>query len=137
MVVDDEPNIRSLLSGVLIDQGYEVSVAEDGRDSLAKLRKRKFDLLITDVEMPRLDGIGLVKKMKRAGRKEKVIVMTGKSTGQITLRKKIPTAIPLLFKPFQMTRFLEIVTSTLNLENGTVDQRLRQRTRKGKTVHAL
>lgn len=137
MVVDDEPNIRNLLLDVLSGEGYKVSLAKDGQDSLKQLRNRQFDLLITDIEMPRLDGIGLVHKMKRAGRKEKVIVMTGKSAGQVDLRKKIPSAIPLLFKPFQIKKFLEMVSSTLSLENGTIKKSIRRIGKRGKALHAV
>lgn len=137
LVVDDEPNIRNLLSDVLSGEGYKVSVAKDGQDSLDQMRTRSFDLLITDIEMPRLDGVGLVNRMKRAGRKEKVIVMTGKSAGQVDLRKKIPDTIPLLFKPFQMNKFLDMVTSTLNLKNGAVKKRLRTMGKRGKALHAV
>ena len=119
MVVDDEPNIRNLLSDVLSEKGYKVTLAKDGQDSLDQLRRRRFDLLITDIEMPRLDGIGLINKMKRRGRKEKIIMMTGKSCGQISLRKKIPSAVPLLFKPFQLKNFLEIVSTTSGISGLT------------------
>ena len=138
MVVEDEPNIRNLLFDVLSDEGYQVSLVKDGQDSLNQLRNRRFDLLITNVEMPRVDGIALLKKMKRARRKEKVIVMTGKSTKQEDLRKQIPLAIPLLFKPFQMSKLLDIVSLTLNLRNRqTMKKRIRPIQKEKEALHAV
>ena len=137
MVVDDEPNMRNLLSDVLSEKGYKVTLAKDGQDSLDQLRHGRFDLLITDIEMPRLDGIGLINKMKRRGRKEKIILMTGKSIGQLGLKKKIPSAVPLLLKPFQMKNFLEIVSSTLNFENGKFKRRVPAIKKKRKVLHAV
>jgi DNA-binding response OmpR family regulator len=138
MVVDDEPNIRNLLFDALSDKGYRVSLAKDGQDSLNQLRNQRFDLLITDVEMPRVDGIALLKKMKRAGRMEKVIVMTGESTKQDDLRKQIPAATPLLFKPFQMSKLLDIISLTLRLRNGQpIKKRIHPIQKEKEVLHAV
>ena len=78
LLVDDEAGIRTLLFDALSGEGFKVTLAKDGQESLDRLENNRFDLLITDIRMPRLDGIGLLRKMKRAGRKERVIIMTGK-----------------------------------------------------------
>ena len=114
MVVDDEVGIRNLLFDVLSGQGFQVTLAKDGQDSLKVMRNRRFDLLITDINMPRLDGIGLLRKMKRAGRKEKVIIMTGESFDQSRLKSEIPPVFTQLKKPFHMNYFLEVVSSALS-----------------------
>ena len=77
MIVDDEAGIRDLLSEALSEKGFDVTSAKDGRESLRYMRKIAFDLLITDINMPNLNGIELLKRMKTAGRKEKVVIMTG------------------------------------------------------------
>ena len=102
MVVDDEPGIRNLLSDALAGEGFMVTLAKDGQDSLKQMRNRRFDLLITDINMPRLDGIGLLRKMKRAGRKEKVIIMTGEPLDHLSIEKEIPPVLTQLKKPFQI-----------------------------------
>jgi len=113
MVVDDEAGIRNLLFDVLSDEGFKVTLAKNGRDSLKQMRNRSFDLLITDINMPGLDGIDLLRKMKKAGRKEKVIIMTGKPFDQNHLKKEIPPVFTQLNKPFHMNKFLEVVSSAL------------------------
>jgi len=113
MVVDDEAGIRNLLFEVLSEKGFQVTLAKDGQDSLKQMRKRRFDLLITDINMPRLDGIELLRRMKRDGRKERVIVMTGEPMDKIHLIKEAPFVHIHLTKPFHMNKFLEAVSSAL------------------------
>ena len=92
-----------------------MTLAKDGQDSLKQMRNRHFDLLITDINMPNLDGIELLRKMKRAGRKEKIIVITGKPFDQLRFKKEIPPVFVQLKKPFHMSHFLEVVSSALAL----------------------
>ena len=113
MVVDDEAGIRNLLFDVLSEEGFLVTLAKDGEDSLKQMRKNKYDLVITDINMPRLGGLELIKRMKREGRKEKIIIMSGKPFDLKRNRKEIPKVVALLNKPFQMNLFLEVVSSAL------------------------
>lgn len=113
MVVDDEAGIRNLLYDVLSEEGFLVTLAKDGEDSLKQMRKNKYDLVITDINMPRLGGLELIRRMKREGRKEKIIVMTGNTSDLRKDEKEIPKVVALLNKPFQMNLFLEVVSSAL------------------------
>ncbi|MFC1824658.1 response regulator [Thermodesulfobacteriota bacterium] len=113
LVTDDEAGIRSLLYDVLSNEGFRVTLAKDGRESLKRMKKDRFDLLITDIHMPRLDGIELLKKMKRAGRKEKVIIMSGRPVNKALLGNGMPPVCTLLNKPFNIDMFLEAVTLAL------------------------
>lgn len=113
LVADDEVGIRTLLFDVLSKEGFRVTLAKDGKESLDQMSKRRFDLLITDIDMPRLDGIGLLKKMKEKGRRETVIIMSGKSTERGITAESIFPVYKTLEKPFSMNSFLEIVTAAL------------------------
>ena len=113
MVVDDEAGIRDLLFDILSGEGFEVTLAKNGKDSLKQMKNHRYDLVITDMNMPGLDGLGLLKRMKRAGRREKIIVMTGDPFDQSDFEKEIPPIYMQLKKPFHMTQFLEVVTSVL------------------------
>jgi len=113
MIVDDEIGMRSLLSDVLIGKGYNVTLAKDGEDSLRKLKKKRFDLLITDLNMPHVNGIELLREMKKNGRKEKVILMSGDSVDETKLDKDIQPVFLQLKKPFGMELFVEAVLSAL------------------------
>jgi DNA-binding NtrC family response regulator len=113
MIVDDEAVIRELLSEALLEKGFDVTSAKDGRESLKYLKKKNFDLLITDINMPHLDGIELLKKMKIAGRKEKVVIMTGSPFDRSVLAKAIPHIYFQLEKPFKLNEFLQVVSTVL------------------------
>ena len=113
MVVDDEAGIRGLLADVLTSVGFNVTLAKDGQESLDQMQTRHFDLLITDIHMPRIDGIELLKRMKRAGRDEKVIVMSGNPLEQTFDGDDMPHVFTRLHKPFQIPAFLEAVSLAL------------------------
>jgi len=80
LVCDDELPIRMLFSLLLEDAGFQVQVANDGRDALQEMDKeprRIFDVIVTDSKMPFLDGIGLVKALRKSGYEGKIIVVSG------------------------------------------------------------
>ena len=105
LVVDDEVGIRNLLFDVLSNEGFNVTLAKDGNESLKEMRKNRFDLLITDINMPKLDGIALLKKMKKAGRREKVILMTGRPVNRATFEGHLQPIFDMLEKPFHIHNF--------------------------------
>jgi len=80
LVVDDEPLIRDLLRDILREEGYEVSVAKEGLSALKKVKREETDLVITDVKMPGLDGIKLLKEIKKVSPSTPVIVITAYGT---------------------------------------------------------
>lgn len=124
LVVDDEKGIRYLLSEVLLNRGFEVSLAEDGQESLEKLEKNHFDLVVTDINMPRLDGVGMLKKMRKTGREEKIIIMTGNPADQRLRDKDMPQVVTRLSKPFGMETFLNVVVAaTANNKDGAIQNR--------------
>jgi len=118
LVVDDEVGIRSLLFDVLSNQGFQVSLAKDGIESLDQMKARRFDLLITDVSMPGIGGLELLKRMKEAGRRERVIVMTGEPIEQSDLGAELQPVFRLLQKPFPIRNFLDVVYSAFAKSSG-------------------
>ena len=64
LVVDDDKGIREILEIVLTQEGYDVTSVEDGLKALAKCRRQKYDLIITDLKMPKMDGIEFMKAAK-------------------------------------------------------------------------
>ncbi|WP_047284084.1 hybrid sensor histidine kinase/response regulator [Pseudomonas protegens] len=75
LVVDDSLTVRELQRKLLINRGYDVAVAVDGMDGWNALRSESFDLLITDIDMPRMDGIELVTLLRRDNRLQSLPVM--------------------------------------------------------------
>jgi len=76
LIVDDERSMRELLSIVLRRDGYEVLTAEDGANAVALLEKQRFDILITDIRMPQMNGVDLLREAKRIAPDLVSIVMT-------------------------------------------------------------
>ncbi|MCP4568330.1 MAG: response regulator [FCB group bacterium] len=76
LVVDDEKTLRDLLYKILTKEGYTVETAIDGQDALDKLRKKEYQLLLSDVKMPRLNGFELLKIVKQESPHLGVIMMT-------------------------------------------------------------
>jgi DNA-binding NtrC family response regulator len=109
LLADDEAGIRQLLFDALTGEGFKVTLAKDGQESLDKLKNRRFDLLITDIHMPRLNGIELLRKMKRARRKERVIIMTGKPVDQAVFGADTLPVFTQLDKPFEIESLIRVV----------------------------
>ena len=80
LVVDDEPVVNESCRRVLADEGYEVDTTESGRDGLDRASARHFDLVITDLKMPDLDGMELVRELRRQRPDTAVVVITGYGT---------------------------------------------------------
>jgi DNA-binding NtrC family response regulator len=117
LVVDDERTIRSLISDLLEGEGFEVRAAKDGQESLDEMEREDFDLVITDIQMPRLDGLAMLEAMKRAGRKEKIIIMTGGGLAMDLPNEGMPTVLSRLQKPFRLSNLLDVVSAA----NGGAD----------------
>jgi two-component system, chemotaxis family, chemotaxis protein CheY len=123
MVVDDEVGIRALLSDALMQKGYSVTLAEDGMDSLRQMGKHRYDLLITDINMPKLNGLELIKMMKKRGRREKVILISGEPVDDALLNKEAMPVFAQLKKPFRMDHLLKTVISALEPEGSQIKRR--------------
>lgn len=123
MVVDDEAGIRALLSDALIQEGYNVTLAVNGMDSLRQLGKRHFDLLITDINMPKLNGLELIRMMKKRGRREKVILISGEQVDNALINKESMPVFAQLKKPFRMDDLLDTVISALGADGSELKRR--------------
>ncbi|OPX40814.1 MAG: response regulator [Deltaproteobacteria bacterium] len=114
LVVDDEEGIRNLLFDFLSMQGYQVSLAQNGQESLGQLERSAFDLVITDIDMPKMDGITMMKKMKRAGRREKLIVMTANPYRGTDWAENVPPVLRCIPKPFNLAGLLDAVNTAVS-----------------------
>ena len=77
LVADDEPAVRDFVERALNYAGYGVDVASDGNEALEALTKRRYDLLLTDIVMPDLDGIALALKVSKDYPDTRILMMTG------------------------------------------------------------
>lgn len=102
LIVDDEDIIRDMASKVLIDEGYEVVTAGDGQAALSRIRAGGIDLLLTDIKMPEMDGMELIREAKRLDPDLIYIIMTGYATVE-TARKAVKEGTyDYLLKPFDL-----------------------------------
>ncbi len=76
LVVDDEDSIRAVLTNVLKDDGFAVTEAQSGEDALKLFKKRVFDLVISDIVMPGINGIELLERIKHLNPATQVIIIT-------------------------------------------------------------
>lgn len=78
LVVDDEPGVREMLTDALHLQGYEVLAVNDGFDALKELRAAEFDLVVSDINMPKVDGYQMLERMRGLGDSTPVILLTAR-----------------------------------------------------------
>jgi CheY-like chemotaxis protein/anti-sigma regulatory factor (Ser/Thr protein kinase) len=113
LVAEDDRTTRYLLRSVLKYAGFSVSTAADGGAALARLRRQKFDLLLTDVWMPRMNGLELMAHVRQEPKPPKVVVMTSDDTPETVLRAVREQAYQFLTKPVEPKALVELLTDVL------------------------
>jgi two-component system chemotaxis response regulator CheY len=115
LAVDDSPSMRQMVSIALAGAGYEVEQACDGVEALAIAQKSRFDLVITDVNMPNMDGITLVKELRGKPNYKFVplLVLTTEATPERKQQGKQAGATGWLVKPFNPERLLATIAKVL------------------------
>jgi excisionase family DNA binding protein len=113
LVVDDEETIRELLSKTLALADYEVDVAPDGRTGIDRMRIIPYDLLITDLRMPGVDGLTVIREARRLKADIPVIIVTGYSTEASAIEAINLGVQGYLTKPFRVPRVLAAAAKAL------------------------
>ena len=101
LVVDDEESMRHVLSVILGEAGYQVSMAADGQAALALIRERPFDVVLSDVRMPKLDGLGLLQQARAVAPHTPFIVMSAYGSKDLALQAMKDGAYGYIEKPFK------------------------------------
>jgi two-component system chemotaxis response regulator CheY len=115
LVVDDTRSMRKMVAAVLEGAGYDVAEAEDGVDALELARNRVFDLVVTDHNMPRMDGVTLVRELRALPDYDPValLVLSTEASPELKQKGREAGATGWMAKPFNPERMLEIVGSFL------------------------
>jgi len=113
LVVDDEATIRDLLSKTLALAEYDVDLAPDGRTALERLRMIPYDLLITDLKMPGVDGLTVIREARRLKADLPVIIITGYSNEASAIEAVNLGVSGYLTKPFRVPRVLAAASKAL------------------------
>lgn len=111
LVVDDSSAIRQSVSFILQQSGYETVLAEDGQDGLNKVQEQEFSMIITDVNMPNMDGITMITKIRENPKYKfmPIIVLTTESQEGKMQQGKAAGATGWIVKPFDATRLIAVV----------------------------
>ncbi|MBI5740186.1 MAG: response regulator [Nitrospirae bacterium] len=111
LIVDDSASMRQLVTFALRDAGYDVVAAVDGKDALGKLSGTKVDMVVTDLNMPNMDGITLIKQLRcGAGNKfTPVIMLTTESQEAKKQEGRLAGASGWLVKPFTPEKLIEVI----------------------------
>ena len=120
LVADDEKVIREILSDFLTMEGYVVRTVEDGQAALQELEERSYNLVITDLKMPRMGGIELLEEINRRGLSVLTVIMTGFGTVETAIDAMKKGAYDYILKPFKVEEVIHIV------QRGLEKQRLQQ-----------
>lgn len=113
--VDDSGSIRQMVSFTLKSAGYNVVEAVDGQDGLDKAKQKTVDLVLTDQNMPRMDGLTLIKSLRAmpAYRSVPILMLTTESGDAMKMQGKAAGATGWIVKPFDPQKLLEVVKKVI------------------------
>lgn len=115
LTVDDSASIRQMVSFTLKSAGYEVVEASDGEDGLNKAKQKAVDLVLTDQNMPKMDGLTLIKNLRMLPnyRSTPILMLTTESSDAMKASGKAAGATGWLVKPFDPQKLLEVVKKVI------------------------
>lgn len=127
LVVDDEKSMRDFLRIVLKKEGYEVAVADDGEAAIRVIRKEAFDLVLTDVKMPKASGIEVLKAVKETSPDTIILIITAFASTETAIEAMKEGAYDYLSKPFQIDEVKLIIRNALEKKRLRAENRLLKR----------
>lgn len=115
LAVDDSGSLRQMLVFTLKAAGYQVVEAVDGRDGLEKAKQKHFDLVLTDQNMPNMDGLTLIRSLRALPSYARVpiLMLTTESSDEMKAKGRSAGATGWLVKPFDPNRLTEVVNKVL------------------------
>ncbi|MEX2557404.1 MAG: response regulator transcription factor [Actinomycetota bacterium] len=145
LVVDDDRRLRDMLRRVLEAEGFTVDTAEDGGHALAAISQRAFDLVVLDVLMPGVDGLGVARRLRQRGDPTPILMLTARDGVADRVAGLDAGADDYLVKPFALDELMARVRALLRRATGEsgellrfadveVDPRTRQVTRGGRVI---
>jgi two-component system response regulator PilR (NtrC family) len=127
LVVDDEQSLREVLSIMLKRAGYAVTSVADGEDAIEQIQKEIFDLVITDLRMPKVDGMEVLKAVKSTSPETVVLLITAFATADSAVEAMKQGAYDYLTKPFQVDEVQLIIRNALEKRRLTTENMLLKR----------
>lgn len=125
LIVDDEKNIRIALSRCLRNEGYNITLAKDGSQALNIIENEDFDLILIDYQMPKKNGIEVLRELREKNIKTNAIIMTAYGTIDIAVDTMKLGAVDFISKPFELEKIKNIVRNNIDniiKKNKTLDE---------------
>jgi two-component system chemotaxis response regulator CheY len=111
LAVDDSASMRKMVSFTLVSAGYKVVEAVDGQDAFEKAQAGGIDLVLTDQNMPRMDGLSLTRKLRDSAqfKTTPILILTTESSDQMKMAGRAAGATGWLVKPFDPAKLIEVI----------------------------
>ena len=118
LAVDDSPSMREMLAAVLRDSGYQVVEAEDGVKALELAKTRSIDVVLTDQNMPNMDGLSLVKNLRSlpAYKDTPIMMLTTESSAEMKQKGRDAGATGWMVKPFDPDKLVRMLKSLIGMK---------------------
>jgi DNA-binding NtrC family response regulator len=117
LVIDDEDIVRLSCSRTLVPEGYELKMAKNGPEGLQMLEEDTFDLVLTDLKMPNMDGIEVLAKIKEKWPATDVVIVTGYQTVETAVKAIKLGAFDYIEKPFTPDTLIATVSNVFRIRN--------------------
>jgi DNA-binding NtrC family response regulator len=114
LVIDDEPSVADALRLILSDSGHDVEVGNTGRDALEALGNRRFDLVITDLRLPDISGLDVLRHLQRSHPGVLAIIITAHPTPELAAESLSLGAVAVLPKPFSPSELLTVIKTAFS-----------------------
>jgi CheY-like chemotaxis protein len=119
LVVDDDKTVREAISQIVALLGFKVDQASNGTEALTKFSQRGFDLILTDFQMPEMDGLGLASRIKVDSPTTPVVLITGSLRGWVEKQTRGRPVDRVVYKPFGMDELVETIVSFTGIDAET------------------
>jgi two-component system nitrogen regulation response regulator NtrX len=117
LIVDDEPGVRTALSGVLRDEGYDVDAAESGEACLERLARQAYDVVVLDIWLPGMDGLATLTRMRERQIDAQVVIISGHGNVESAVRAIKMGAFDFVEKPLSLEKTVLVVRNALRQRN--------------------
>src|SRR5918996_385279 len=113
LIVDDEPGVRTALSGVLKDEGYDVDAVDSGESCLERLARQSYDVVLLDIWLPGMDGLATLSRMRERQIETQVVIISGHGNIESAVRAIKMGAFDFVEKPLSLDKTVLVVRNAL------------------------
>src|SRR5918999_4178005 len=123
LIVDDEPGVRTALSGVLRDEGYQVDAVDSGEACLERLARQPYDVVVLDIWLPGMDGLATLARMRERQVDSQVVVISGHGNIESAVRAIKMGAFDFVEKPLSLEKTVLVVRNAMRQQRLEAENR--------------